>query len=214
VAIECTDISSDLSFLLILSYGSCNSLFHNPYTSANKPSRNVWNCNYIYLSMALQPFVWPWPLFSFLIPHGVGRTPWAEDQPAARPLPTHRVQRKHIINAQTSMPQVGFESTISVFCAGEDSSCLRPHGHCDRHCNFIEVQNRFNGSNFKCKFFWCMLLLILNWVSLLSSNINRINDSYFCRMKWDKLVVLLHPCAYQCLSQRNEFWNVLRISYQ
>jgi hypothetical protein len=33
--------------------------------------------------MALQPFVWPWPLFSFLILYTIGRTPWTSDQPIA-----------------------------------------------------------------------------------------------------------------------------------
>jgi hypothetical protein len=37
--------------------------------------------------MALQPFVGPWPLFQFLNLYTVGRTPWTEDQPVARPLP-------------------------------------------------------------------------------------------------------------------------------
>jgi hypothetical protein len=43
------------------------------------------------LSMALQPFVGPWPLLQFRnLLYTVGRTPWTEDQPATRPLPTHR----------------------------------------------------------------------------------------------------------------------------
>jgi hypothetical protein len=46
--------------------------------------------------------------FSFLILYTVGKTPLTGDQPLARPLPT---QNKH---TQTSMPSVGFESTISV----------------------------------------------------------------------------------------------------
>jgi hypothetical protein len=64
--------------------------------------------------MALQPFVGPWPIFSFLIFYTVGRTPWTGDQPAAKPLPEHtaEIQNKH---TQTSMSQVGFESTIPVF---------------------------------------------------------------------------------------------------
>jgi hypothetical protein len=67
MATECTDIASGLSILLILPYGSCSSLYYNIYNSANKPSRNMWNSNYMYLSMALQLFVAPRPLFSFLI---------------------------------------------------------------------------------------------------------------------------------------------------
>jgi hypothetical protein len=50
--------------------------------------------------MALQFFVEPWPLFSFLMLYTVGRTPWSSDQPVARPLPTNRAtqtenRRKH-----------------------------------------------------------------------------------------------------------------------
>jgi hypothetical protein len=32
----------------------------------------------------------PWPLFQFLNPYTVGRTPWTGDQPVASPLPAHR----------------------------------------------------------------------------------------------------------------------------
>jgi hypothetical protein len=40
--------------------------------------------------LVLQPFVGPWPLFSFLILYTVGRTPWTRDQLVARPLPKRR----------------------------------------------------------------------------------------------------------------------------
>jgi hypothetical protein len=42
------------------------------------------------LSMALQPFVGPWPLFRFLILYTVGMTPRTGDQPVTRHLPTYR----------------------------------------------------------------------------------------------------------------------------
>jgi hypothetical protein len=38
---------------------------------------------FISMSMPLQPFVGPWPPFSFLIFYTVGRTPWTGDQPIA-----------------------------------------------------------------------------------------------------------------------------------
>jgi hypothetical protein len=47
-------------------------------------------CPPIYLSKALESFVWPWSLFSFLNLYIVGRTPWTGDQPVTRPLPLHR----------------------------------------------------------------------------------------------------------------------------
>jgi hypothetical protein len=60
-----------------------------------------------------------------------GRTPWTGDQPIARPLPAHRATQTQNKRTQTSMPWVGFEPTICVR-ASEDSSCLKPRGHCDR----------------------------------------------------------------------------------
>jgi hypothetical protein len=65
--------------------------------------------------MALQPFVGPWPLFSFLILYTVCRTPWTVDQPVSRPLPTHRTTQTQNKRTQTSMPLVGFEPTIPAF---------------------------------------------------------------------------------------------------
>jgi hypothetical protein len=66
-------------------------------------------------SMALQPFVGPWPLLQFRnLFYTDGRTPWTSNQPVARPLPTHRTtqtQNKRT-HTQTSMPRVGFEPTI------------------------------------------------------------------------------------------------------
>jgi hypothetical protein len=53
--------------------------------------------------------------FSFLILYAVGRTPWAGDQPVARPLPTHRTIQTQNKRTQTSTPRVGLEPTIPVF---------------------------------------------------------------------------------------------------
>jgi hypothetical protein len=50
----------------------------------------------------------------FLILHTVGRTPWTGDQPVARTLPTHRTTQTQNEGTLTSMPQVGFEATITV----------------------------------------------------------------------------------------------------
>jgi hypothetical protein len=64
--------------------------------------------------MALQLFVGPWPLFSFFIFYRIGRIPRTEDQPIARPLPTHRTQTWNK-RTLTCMPRVGFEPAIPVF---------------------------------------------------------------------------------------------------
>jgi hypothetical protein len=70
----------------------------------------------VYLSMALHPFVEPWPLFQCLeLFYRVGRTPWTGDQPVARPLPAHRTAQTQNKRTQTSMLLVGFEPMIPVF---------------------------------------------------------------------------------------------------
>jgi hypothetical protein len=49
--------------------------------------------------MAVQPFVGLWLLLQFLdLFYTVGRTPWTEDQPVARPLPTQN-NTEYKINA-------------------------------------------------------------------------------------------------------------------
>jgi hypothetical protein len=52
--------------------------------------------------------------FSFLILYTVGTTPWTEDQPVARPLPTQRTTQTQNKRTQTSTPRVGFETTKTV----------------------------------------------------------------------------------------------------
>jgi hypothetical protein len=53
--------------------------------------------------------------FRFLVFYTVGRTTWTGDQPVKRPLSAHIRQHKEDKRTQTSMPQVGFELTVSVF---------------------------------------------------------------------------------------------------
>jgi hypothetical protein len=86
-------------------------------------------CPSIHLSMALQSFVGPWQLISFLIVYTVGRTPWTGDQHVARPLQIYRT------NAQTSMPRVEFELTNPVFERAKavpalDRASLRAASNC------------------------------------------------------------------------------------
>jgi hypothetical protein len=60
----------------------------------------------------------------FLNPKTFGRTPWTGDQPIPRPLP---------IQTQTNIHALSVIRTLDPsFRAGEDNSCLRPRGHCDR----------------------------------------------------------------------------------
>jgi hypothetical protein len=77
---------------------------------------------YIRSSVALQPFVGPWPLLQFRNHfYTVCRTPWTSDQPVARPLPTHR------INAHTDIHALsGIRTHDPSVWATEDSSCRRP----------------------------------------------------------------------------------------
>jgi hypothetical protein len=66
--------------------------------------------------MALQQFVVFWQFFfSFLILYKIGKTPRTVNQPFARPLPTHKTTQTQNERTPTSMPRVGFETTIPVF---------------------------------------------------------------------------------------------------
>jgi hypothetical protein len=81
--------------------------------------------NSLSLSLALQPFGW-WPLFSFLILYTVGRTSWTGDQ----------TSQCHYLHTEQTHTVIHASSTIRTpdpsVRAGEDESCLRSHGHCDR----------------------------------------------------------------------------------
>jgi hypothetical protein len=90
---------------------------HPNIRTSKHPNVNLSNL-YIYLSMALQPFVGPWPLFQFLDLYTVGRTSWLEDQPVARPLPTH-IDIHALSGIRTHDPSVQ---------AREDGSWFRPRG--------------------------------------------------------------------------------------
>jgi hypothetical protein len=67
---------------------------------------------------------------TFLILYKVGRTPWTGDQPVARSLPTHRMAQTR--NKRTQQ-RLEWDSS-------EDSSCLRPHGHCDRPLKYLHIE--------------------------------------------------------------------------
>jgi hypothetical protein len=74
--------------------------------------------------MALYSIFRSWTIFSFLILYTVCRTPWTGDQSDARPL---RTQDNTNIRASS-----GIRTHDLNVWAGEHSSFLRPHGHCDR----------------------------------------------------------------------------------
>jgi hypothetical protein len=78
------------------------------------------------LSIYLQSFFGPWPLFQFFILYTVRRTPWTGVQPFARPLPTHRITQTDIYALS------GIRTHDAIVRASEDISSFRPLGHCDR----------------------------------------------------------------------------------
>jgi hypothetical protein len=80
---------------------------------------NSYSLSFIHSSMALQPFVGPWPLLQFRILFfffcTVGRILWTTDQPVTRPLPTHRTTQTQNKRAHRHIPWMGFEQTIPGF---------------------------------------------------------------------------------------------------
>jgi hypothetical protein len=92
----------------------------------------TWKATVSYLSVALQSFVEPWPLFQFLdlFTQSVGPL-WTGDQPIRRPLPAHRTAQTQNKCTETFMPQVGFKPMIPVFEWAKTFHALDCGGHCD-----------------------------------------------------------------------------------
>jgi hypothetical protein len=63
----------------------------------------------------LQPFIGPWPHFSFLILHPVSSIPWTGDQPVSKLLLTEITTETQNKRTQTSIPRLRFETTTPAF---------------------------------------------------------------------------------------------------
>jgi hypothetical protein len=86
-------------------------------TTNNSTFRHTWAGN-IFKSKIVKLAVYLWALTAFSFSwsfYTVGRTPWTGDQPVAKPLPAHRTAQTYNKRTQTSMPQVGFQSTVPEF---------------------------------------------------------------------------------------------------
>jgi hypothetical protein len=85
----------------------------------------------------------PWPLlFQFHDHFTDGRTPWANYQLVAGPLPKHRItqtQNKHI-HTPNIHALCGIRTHDPSVRASEDTSCHRPRGYCLRHLNISKLQ--------------------------------------------------------------------------
>jgi hypothetical protein len=90
----------------------------------------------IHLSIYLwlySPFLDLHLFFSFLIQCTFDRTSWTGEQSVARPLSAHRTTHIHRINApRHGCLSDGIRTHDCSIRAGEESSCLRPRGNCDR----------------------------------------------------------------------------------
>jgi hypothetical protein len=76
------------------------------------------------------PLFDPGLFINSLILYTVGRTTWTGDQPVTRPLPTHRTAQTQ---THTDIHALrGIRTHNPSVRTSEDSSCLRPLGHCDR----------------------------------------------------------------------------------
>jgi hypothetical protein len=91
--------------------------------------------------MALEPFCWALPLLQFRnLLYTDGRTPRMGISPSqGRYL--HAGQHKHRINVHTDIHALsGIRNHDPGVRASEDSSCLRPRGHCDRQFKIVEFR--------------------------------------------------------------------------
>jgi hypothetical protein len=82
--------------------------------------------------MVLQSFVWPWPVFSFLILHR--RQDSLDGGSARRKASTYRTQTQ---NKRIHTPNIhalsGIRTHDPSVRESENSSCFRPRGYRDRH---------------------------------------------------------------------------------
>jgi hypothetical protein len=88
-----------------------------------------------FFPMALSAHSGLWPFIQFRNHFLDGRTPWASDQPVARPLPTHRTAQTQ--NKRIHTPNI-HDPSVRV---SEDSSCLSPRGYCDRLIEGLHPRN-------------------------------------------------------------------------
>jgi hypothetical protein len=99
----------------------------------------------IYLSVyrLLYSLCEPWPLFQFLNPYIVSRTPLTANQPVAKLLPKHRTTQTQTNRTQTYMPRVRFEPTIPAFDRAKSVHALDRAdtviGQSEEMCNTISV---------------------------------------------------------------------------
>jgi hypothetical protein len=91
----------------------------------------------VIIIISLQPFIGSWLLFHFLN-RIHSRSLWTGYQPVTRPLPTHRTSQTQKKHADINVSSGIRTHDLSVW-AHEDSSCLRPFGHFDRH--YVKVKH-------------------------------------------------------------------------
>jgi hypothetical protein len=117
-----------------------------------EPFLGIISTIYLSIYLPLYPFVYLWlyssllglgRFFNFLIFYTVGRSPWTEDQPVARPLPAHRTAQKQNKRTQISMRQVGFEPTIPVCEQAKRIHALDRAATVIGH-NFQGAENRYD----------------------------------------------------------------------
>jgi hypothetical protein len=92
---NCKVWRTEMALVIKCSYESCVKVVNKSSIQSKTPSRIIrsrdnMNLSFIHSSMVLQPFVGPWPLLQFhYLFYTDGWTPWTNDQPVVRPLPTH-----------------------------------------------------------------------------------------------------------------------------
>jgi hypothetical protein len=96
-------------------------------------------CRHVPIFFFFHPFLlYPYTgvevFLSFYFNHFTdGRTPRTRDWLVTRPLPKHRTQtQKNAYTHQTSMPSVGFETTITASERAKTAHTLRLLGYSDR----------------------------------------------------------------------------------
>jgi hypothetical protein len=108
----------------------CTSSLHTPVGYCLKGCRMYLNTT-VFLSVALQSSVGPWPLFQFFNVYAVGRIPWTGES-TSRKAAAYTRNNVHTEYTHTNIHALSEIRTHDPSVrAGKDGSFLRPSGHRD-----------------------------------------------------------------------------------
>jgi hypothetical protein len=173
-----------------------------------RTTRNRWTLWAECIFVSLQPFVGPWPLFSFLIFYTVGRN-FGRGIGPSQGRYLHTEQPKHRKTHTDIHASSAIRTHDPSVCAGEDNSCLRPRGHWSALVHIVKFY-LFCQEEKKSEFFnfWFNLLSVTfetpeSWKNCISVRVSCI------RVHFRSLILLvdLYLMKFNSMENFGSFWQ-------